>query len=877
MPLPDSPSARALGRWVDVSTRRWPWVLLAALVVTGAGAAYVASNLGVQTDLDAMLDPELPFRRAYQRYEDEFPQFARQLVLVVDARTPEDARAAALAVAEGLEAKRDVFAHVSVPRAEPFLEAHGLLFLDEDELYDLSDRLARVQPFLGRLTRDPSLRGLFDMLERALEKRREGGAYDVSPLVVRLDETLRAVLEGKPHRMSWQALMAEDDPTPDDVRQYVRVQVRDDVGSVLPAGVGIREARALFDDVAAGLPGAPNLRITGAIAMEYEELMTVRRGAESIGLLTLVLVGLALAIGLRSWRLVAAALVALAVGLVLTAAFATFAVGHLNLISVAFGVLYIGLGVDYAIHLALRYREAAEQGRPTREAIGDAARDVGGSLLLCTVTTAIGFYAFVPTAYRGVSELGLISGTGMFVSLAVSLTLLPALFAALPLRSGDLPVRTAPRGLFAAFVDLPLRRRRAVLGGAAVLALAALAVLPRAHFDLNPLNLRDPNSESVATFRELVATSETPPWSIQVLAEDLEEVARVRGALEELETVDEIVTIGSFVASNQADKQPVLDDMLLTLGPTLVDLEPVAPPDLDEVREATRDLRAEVGRYVESAAGTDDADVQQLAATLDAWASSLGGPDGAVRAQAARHGLLDTLPATLGRLDRALRARPYGEADLPPELRRDWVSASGVQRIEVFPSANLDSIPALRRFSADVRGVAPDATGAPVTIVESGNAIVGAFRQALIVSVVACTLVLLFLLRRPGFAALVLVPLLFAGAVTGAATVLLGVPFNFANVIALPLLFGIGVDSGIHVVHRAHGTLPPEAGGNPVRTSTGRAVVFSALTTICSFGSLAFSPHPGTASMGLLLAVGVTSTLFATLWLLPALAVGTKR
>jgi hypothetical protein len=175
----------------------------------------------------------------------------------------------------------------------------------------------------------------------------------------------------------------------------------------------------------------------------------------------------------------------------------------------------------------------------------------------------------------------------------------------------------------------------------------------------------------------------------------------------------------------------------------------------------------------------------------------------------------------------------------------------------------------LRRFVTAVRTLAPGATGFPAITLEAGNAVVRAFQQALLLSLTAIVALLLMLLRRKRDALLVVVPLLLAGSLTGAASVLLGIPFNFANVIALPLILGIGVDSGIHMVHRMR-TNPP-VGGQVLQTSTARAVLFSSLTTLSSFGNLALSSHRGMASMGELLSIGIGFTLVCTLIVLPAL------
>jgi hypothetical protein len=206
---------------------------------------------------------------------------------------------------------------------------------------------------------------------------------------------------------------------------------------------------------------------------------------------------------------------------------------------------------------------------------------------------------------------------------------------------------------------------------------------------------------------------------------------------------------------------------------------------------------------------------------------------------------------------------------LPKDLVEHWVSKDDQYRVAVFPRENLNDNEAMRRFVAAVRTVAPDAIGFPVIYLEAGDAVVKAFKKAFLMALVAVTVLLLLLLRPKSDTLLVLLPLLLAGALTGAASVVVGIPFNFANIIALPLLLGIGVDSGIHMSHRMRAA--PPAAGQVLETSTARAVLYSSLTTICSFGNLAVSPHRGMASMGVLLVIGIGFTLLCTLVVLPAL------
>jgi hypothetical protein len=237
--------------------------------------------------------------------------------------------------------------------------------------------------------------------------------------------------------------------------------------------------------------------------------------------------------------------------------------------------------------------------------------------------------------------------------------------------------------------------------------------------------------------------------------------------------------------------------------------------------------------------------------------------------------LLGSLPARLDALATSLEAEEVTREDLPEDLIEHWVSKDDHYRVTVFPRENLNDSAAMRRFVTAVRTVAPDAIGFPVIYLEAGDAVVKAFKQAFLMALVAVTVLLLILLRPKSDTLLVLLPLLLAGVLTGAASVVVKIPFNFANVIALPLLLGIGVDSGIHMVHRMRAA--PPAGGQVLETSTARAVLYSSLTTICSFGNLAVSPHRGMASMGVLLTIGIVFTLICTLVVLPALMVTGKQ
>lgn len=848
-----------LARGAERAGRRAAAVAGLALLAAALALVYTVRELGIDTDTAEMLSAELPFRQAYRQYQSQFPQYLDTLLLVIDGPDPEAARSAARRLAGTLAADRERFKTVWAPGVEPFFRDHALLYLEREELEALVDELARLQPFLARLTADPSLRGLLDMLGAALEALRDGEALELGPLLEAVDATVQGALQGSARRLSWEALMAGDEATP--ARQLLLVQPRLDYGRLLAGGPALEAVRGHARRLEIGPERGLRLRITGGVALAHEELASVSRGAALAAGAALVMVLGALWWGLRSPALVLAVLLTLVCGLSLTAAFATVAVGTLNLISVAFAVLYVGLGVDFAIHLTMAYRELRLWGRPPAAALAGAARAVGPSLLLCALTTMVGFYAFVPTDYAGVAELGLIAGTGMAIGLLLSLSLLPALLGLLAPDPGGRP---AAAGWPARLGGWSRDHARGVRRGALLLAVAALVPAARVGFDPNPLNLRDPHSESVATFRDLMAAGDARPWTLTVLAPDAAAARALQARLERLAPVERVLGLDSFIPKDQPDKLALLDDLALLLGPR---------PALDAAPPALAEQRAALDRVLAVLADWPRPRPQALArleSRLRALAAALADPrQGPALLARLEPALLETLPESLERLYTALDAGPVAPAGLPEDLRRRWLSPAGVYRLQVFPREDLNDPRALRRFVDGVRALAPAATDTPVLVLEAGDAVVRAFVQALLVAGLAITLLLWWLLGGLGDALRVLAPLLLGGLLTVAAMGLAGLSFNFANVIALPLLLGIGVDNGIHLLRQ---WASPGPGGADLRGATVRAMVFSALTTILSFGNLGFSAHRGTAGMGLLLTLGLLLSLAATLILLPALA-----
>ena len=862
-----------LSRWFYFSMRHSVAVILLSFLAAAGALYYTINTLRINTYPGNVLSDELPWRQDKLAYERAFPQFRDSLVIVLDAPTVDQARDAAARLYQRLSADSAHFDWIFYPPESAFFRQNGLLFKDTAELDDLYVHLAKVQPFLAEVSGDQSVRGTLNLLGRVLTDGKDAG-LEFGSVFDRIAGTLRSDLAGAPIPLSWIEVMSGKDANPRDRRVLMEVMPKIEYSSLAPGEELIASIRKTGEELGLAQSGV-TLRISGAAALSVDELKSASVGAQMASLGSFLGVSLVMLVGLRSLWLVVAVQIGLVLGLIFTAAFAAFALGQLNLISVAFSVMYIGIGADYAIYLSLRYRELAARSDSHRSALKRAVRHVGGSLEIGTLTTAIGFFCFIPTSYRGVAELGIISGAGMFISLFVTLAILPAFLGLRrPVRhQGPHAGHAPPPRLVQNLLSFPLRHSRGVVIGGLVLAAAAAVQLQFARFDRNPLNLQDPAAESVRTFRELLKDSRHSPWSLAALAKDPAEAAAIQAKLKGLPTVDKVLTLNDFVPEEQDEKLDLLDQLALTLGPELAATAAKSPPSPAEEAAALRQFLAKLSAYL--AANPEAADAPagfRLAVELARFLERLQTLPSASRAPALRQVsdlLVGSLGSQLARLADALQAQPVGLADLPEDVRGRWVTPDGIQRVEIQPREDLHDPAAMQRFVDQVRAVVPHATGVPVLFLESSNAVVQAFLQAFGYAIVAITLVLFLTMEKKIDVLLVLAPLLLASLLTGAGMALAGVHFNFANIIALPLVFGMGVDNCIHMVHRFR-TAPPRD-GVLLHTSTALAVVLSALTNISGFGNLSVSPHRGMASMGVMLSIGILATLLCSMILLPAL------
>jgi hopanoid biosynthesis associated RND transporter like protein HpnN len=848
-----------LVRTVRACTAR-PWVVIPVwLLLAALAALYTAQNFAISTDINKLISPDLPWRQRELAFDKDFPGQNEFILIVLDAPTKERASEATAALEAELRKQPKLFPSVEEQGGGDFFARNGLLFMPTAELEKTAGELEQAGPLIGTLTDNPNLVGLTDALSFGLAGVQRGqiSLDSMTRPLTASATTIEDVLAGKRANFSWYALMSGEPPQSRDLRRLIQVQPTLDYAALEPGKVASDAIRKAAADLHLAEKFGARVRLTGPTPISDEEFATVQEGALVNGIGTVVVVLIILWLALSSARLIFAVFVNLFIGLALTGALGLMMVGALNMISVAFAVLFIGLGVDFGIQFAVRYRAERHDFDDLKEALLRATRHVGPPLTLAAAAVAAGFFSFLPTASRGVSELGQIAGAGMIIAFITSITLLPALLMVL-----NPPGEKEPVGFSAlAPVDRFLERRRVpVLAGTALVVLLGLPLLLHLSFDFNPLHLRSAKVESIATYLDLQRDPQVGGSPIDIVAPSEGAIGAIVKRLAAVPEVSHTVTVLNFVPDDQDRKLAIIAKLKQTIGPDLEGANDPPPDDAATVaalhRSADALNKAAAGK---SGSGADAA--KRLSADLvklaDAPPAMRAGVDDA---------MVSPLKTALDDLRNLLKAERITLQNLPPHLLRDWVAPDGRTRVQVFPKNASGDNDAVRAFARAVLTAEPAAIGGPVSILESGNTIIRAFIEAGLWAILAIAILLWIVLGRFGDVLLTLLPLLLAGVVALEVTVLIGMPLNFANIIAMPLMLGLGVAFKIYYIMawRSGRT-------NLLQSSLTRAVIWSALTTATAFGSLWLSSHPGTSSMGKLLALSLVCTLAAAVLFQPAL------
>ncbi len=834
-------------------------VVLIWVIIAAASMALAGWKLEVNTDPGKMISNELPFRKAFVDFTQAFPASDNNFIVVIESKSGEAAREASHSLVESFQAYPKLFSDVYAPGLGSFFDRFGILYLPESDIANIVSKVKQSGPILDTLIKAPNFLGFAKVLEQMLPAINAGRAPDsINGFLRQAKMTVTAGIKGKSRPLDWSAIVTgkkQEIPK----RWYISVKPVLDFSEIDPSSAALLQAHRIISDREVTRSGLVKISLTGEAALNGEEFESVTQGAIRAGLVSFVLVVLVIWLGMPVTRLIIPAVSLLIFGFMANIGFATIAVGSLNMISVAFAVLFIGLGIDYAVHTVLRFWEERVRGRDTLAAIAAGAHHSGPALALCTLTTSLAFLAFIPSDFVGMAQLGIIAAGGIIISFIASMTLIPAVIAKLNIIPKDKhlkKVTVLPKPVWQ-----HLRLGTTIF--TVMVAIAAIVLLPDVKFDGDPVNLKDPKAKSVIAFKEILKNEPGEVYAAQVIVENAEKAEQLAARLAQLPSVKQVRWLDTFLPARQRAKLAQLSSLA-----SIIPAKPDAAKPLTAEQRRAAILRLKSLLLTIETAPKASASLKHEASTLRRalLVLDIPKPVSDKRLATIERDMFLQFPGLLSILGQMAITEPLDVQTIDRDIAKRYVTGDGRWRLEIVPAKDMSDQAALKAFVNDVRALAPNVTGTPVEIIGAANVVSKAMGLATLVALGLVLIILVPVLRAVVPITLVLAPLILSALLLLAYTVIFKSPFNFANVIVLPLLLGLGVDSAIHYVMRAR---EDGAKRQVVDTTTPRAVLISALTTIGSFGTLWLSPHKGTASMGELLTIAILITLVSTLIVLP--------
>jgi uncharacterized protein len=870
---------RAIAR-LDVAH---PWLVLAVCAALAAGSIlYTKSHLEFQTGQEDLVTGDSRDTRNYHRYENEFPDLDGLIVVVRVEPDPARAEAFADRLAARLAADPANVKSVFYKIDPGMLAGRALLYLSLPDLNDLAAGIRDHRDFLKGYAAEPTLQNFFALTNaeanRAMSAAMMSGLLGSrgntdAPKAGTLDlDFIDAVLEGMaPARgaraaMPWDRLtgagahsgVVHDGYLASENGKYLLMNVAPGDGvdggpdPVDAIESDLAVVRAGFPGLEAGITGGPALARAEASATEHDiALASVIAVVSNVLLVVIPFAGVVEP---------AFALAALLIGVAWSFGFTTLAVGHLNLLSAVFTSVLAGIGINFPIHMMARYDEARRAGRPMNDAVRLGVVNTGAGVVASACIMALAFLMPSFTDFRGIAELGLVSAAGLFLCLISALLVFPALVA---IRDRRAPVAARAVKVAATKPRLPrlFARPWLIVGAAAAVTVVASPLILRLSFDQNLLKLQAENTEAVRFEERLLKDSGRSSWFAVSLASTRAEAERKAAAFRKLPEVSDSETIANYIPDEQVEKRATL----ASLRPVIdsITVRPLTHPS--DPAGLARELDS-LAFKLNSASGRDPK-IDNTAALLARASARLAADPAAV---AAYEGTMAAgLADKLAEFKRDLDPDEVTERGLPAVLRDHFIGKSGAYLVQIYPRGDVWSDAPLQRFVTALRSVDPDVTGPPVQTWSIASVMRRGYERAGLFALIAVFIFVFADFRNLRDAALATVPLLFGGLWLIEAMGALGWEFNLANLFAVPIIIGTGVDNGVNMLYRWREER--DRAELILTRSVGKSVTIASLTTIAGFAALIPATHRGISSLGWVLALGVTFILGATLVVLPAL------
>jgi hopanoid biosynthesis associated RND transporter like protein HpnN len=872
---------KAMVAWTKVCLAR-PWaVLLIAIAAAVGSAAWTAGHLGYKVSRTDLLDPDSDYNKLWIDYIREFGE-DDDAVIVVEGSSRADVIPVLEELSREVAGREELFRSVLHEVDLSRIRSKGLHYLSPADLAAIDRFVERTQPILDggwtQLRVGTMVAGMAGQMVAGQAAMGDAATTGESTLaaIERYSESLLAGLDAPapvpgrpPEYVSPWPSMPESLGTLRDLSSehllakggtlgFVLLRLVKQEGGFAGASAATDELRQIIGRVERRHP-ATTIGLTGLPVMEDDEMRTSQESMIWASGLSLAAVALVIIAGFGGVRHALLANGVLVIGMAWAFAWAAASVGHLNILSVTFAVTMIGVGIDYGTYYVGRYLECRRRGRDCREALLETSGTVGPGILTGAVTTSVAFFSAALTSFVGVAELGLIAGGGILLCCAAELLVLPA---ALAIVDRSFLGRRIPEPVPVHAWLAPLMRHPRFVALAAVACTFALAGgLPDLDYDHNLLNMQAEGLESVAVEKRLLAECDQSVWYALSIADSREELLERKAQLEALPSVERIDEIASLLPGDEELKRPAIERIRERLA-GLPERPPEIPVDrLDALGETLAWAQGEASRRP---GGLRTA--WHLERTRDSLRTK--GPEECYQALAAfQQRAAGDLLSRLHALAAVSNPEPPALDDLPPSLVERFVGSSGRHLLKIYGRGDIWHFESLERFVREVRSVDPRATGNPLQAYEASLEMKRSYEQAGL-SALAVILVVLWLdFRSLRYSLLAVLPLAVGIAQMLGLMGLVGIDLNPANLIGIPLIMGIAVDYGVHVVH----DFLERPGPYRMSASTANSVLVDALTTILGFGALMVASHRGLESLGRLLTLGVTTCTVTSLVFLPAL------
>ncbi len=883
----DSFLARLLGKLTAAVVRHPRWFVYPQVVLFALCVLYTVGYLKTDMNQDNLVGPNQRYHRNYLRLQQEFPQQGNDLVVVAESDNPEKNRQFVERLAVKMTPETNLFRDVFYQHDLPMMGTKALFFVPVEDLASIQSTLHTDLPFIRQFTQTTNLVLFFNQINTAFRTTpRETNAQTESlvqalPVLTRIltQATASLQMSGQPPSPGVAALFGANDIS--DI--YITFNhgriflLTAHAPSTELNGEAIDRLRRLIKQTQDEVPGL-NIGLTGEPVLDYDQMKQSQTDITVASIVSLVLCALIFIYGYNETGRPIKATICLVIGLAYTLAFTTLTVGHLNILTITFVPMLIGLAIDFGVHLITRYEEELRHGKNEVAALTKAMVFTGQGIFTGALTTAGAFLAMAFTHFKGIQEMGIICGGGLLLCFVPMMTMLPALM--LRGRQNVIDHQTTEDETRARIENVWLQRPVWVTAVTATLCLAAWFAARKVQFDYNLIQMQSPSLASVVFEHKLINSADKSLLYGAVVATNLDQAIALEGDIQKLPTVADIEPplelLNDFLEPNQIRKLELIRGIKREVAPLKFSAPDLKPVNLYELSQTLYSLYGYSGAALDAVGNTDPALAKQFAALRqsieDLRKTMLAGDSGSIREHADKlaefqQALFNDVRETFESLQRQNDTAPLRVDDLPAALRDQFVGMTGKFLLQVFPKHDVWQRENQEDFVADLRKVDPNATGTPVQLYEYETLLKNSYLQAAWYSLAAIVILVFFHFRSLGAVVLSLLPVgigtLWLAGLMGC----FGISFNLANIMTLPLLIGIGVTNGIHILNRFAEERTPSI----LSRSTGKAVLVSGLTAIAGFGSLILAKHYGIYSLGCVMATGIATCMFAGLTFLPAL------